>query len=485
MPGVTKNEPDGGTRGDRDDLSTMDEVKVFKEEGDEENEENATESLHADLFEEKSSLINESEQFLSKRPLPAGFPNPYSVGYFGNPYAAAYGIPRGPFPPFSADHLFSPPPAHMGSLPYERPSLPPASIPAPPYQHALPPQLSHYGTLGLEQLAAWQASVYQQRPNYPLPLPSSGFPRFPGSDGLPPHLLPSPHHLLQPQHIPLVKPEIGHPHGLSHQDMKGENPGKAGPHIKKPLNAFMLYMKEMRPIVQAECTLKESAAINQILGRRWHGLPREEQAVYYEKAREERQKHQVLYPNWNARDNYNRTKDKPKKRKVDKNDPAANIKKCRARYGIEQPALWCKPCRRKKKCIRVQMYLEGHSEQEIDETCADASGKGFVGDSVGEAASPGSDGGSAHSQEGSADQSVPSPAFSIPSLDSPYNFPGSPTPGPSQQLRKPCEPFRQPSQSYKPGPVGSDPRDSSNPLSISFLTGSQWEGHWNKNDINA
>ena len=46
-------------------------------------------------------------------------------------------------------------------------------------------------------------------------------------------------------------------------------PGKKKePHIKKPLNAFMLYMKEMRPQVQAECTLKESAAINQILGRR-------------------------------------------------------------------------------------------------------------------------------------------------------------------------------------------------------------------------
>lgn len=39
-------------------------------------------------------------------------------------------------------------------------------------------------------------------------------------------------------------------------------------HIKKPLNAFMLYMKEMRSVVQAECTLKESAAINQILGKR-------------------------------------------------------------------------------------------------------------------------------------------------------------------------------------------------------------------------
>lgn len=37
----------------------------------------------------------------------------------------------------------------------------------------------------------------------------------------------------------------------------------------------MLYMKEMRAKVVAECTLKESAAINQILGRRVspHGLP--------------------------------------------------------------------------------------------------------------------------------------------------------------------------------------------------------------------
>ena len=43
-------------------------------------------------------------------------------------------------------------------------------------------------------------------------------------------------------------------------------------HIKKPLNAFMLYMKEMRPVVQAECTLKESAAINQILGRRVNNI---------------------------------------------------------------------------------------------------------------------------------------------------------------------------------------------------------------------
>ena len=43
---------------------------------------------------------------------------------------------------------------------------------------------------------------------------------------------------------------------------------KKSTHIKKPLNAFMLYMKEMRAKVVQEYTLKESAAINQILGKR-------------------------------------------------------------------------------------------------------------------------------------------------------------------------------------------------------------------------
>ena len=57
-----------------------------------------------------------------------------------------------------------------------------------------------------------------------------------------------------------------------HQDSKKEEEKKK-PHIKKPLNAFMLYMKEMRAKVVAECTLKESAAINQILGRRVGGSP--------------------------------------------------------------------------------------------------------------------------------------------------------------------------------------------------------------------
>lgn len=69
------------------------------------------------------------------------------------------------------------------------------------------------------------------------------------------------------------QPNTSQPHQASQQQQQQtERPmtkaEKKKNHIKKPLNAFMLYMKEMRAKVVAECTLKESAAINQILGRR-------------------------------------------------------------------------------------------------------------------------------------------------------------------------------------------------------------------------
>ena len=235
----------------------------------------------------------------------------------------------------------------------------------------------------------------------------------------------------------------------------------------------MLYMKEMRPVVQAECTLKESAAINQILGRRWHGLSREEQAEFYEKARQERQKHMEMYPNWNARDNY-RFGQKTKKRKRDKSDdPAANIKKCRARYGLEQQNLWCKPCNRKKKCIRVQMYLDGRSEQEIEaaDFCNDEDDASSQLKSPGsgrDEGSPFSHVSSVESNENSATSPEPvSDMMSIPSLESPSCSSPS-TPGASEDWMGTS--YKPILQNYKP--IGTDPRDVKNPLSIFSLTSS-------------
>jgi len=448
----------------RDDLSTMDEVKIFKDEGCDENEEIVTEDLHADLLEEKSSLINESEESLRKSLVEySKFSDPFGMGYLMNPYSA-FPI-RAPFPSFSAPkRLVSPPPAHAGSNPYERHNISASTSKFPPTGplHPLHPQLSPYGSLGgMDQLAAWQASLYRTQSPYTNPYGGGSiggsFIRHPlSSEGM---LHPQ---LLHRNLPPLIKSE----NDLSNQGMnqttdENSESNKKGPHIKKPLNAFMLYMREMRPVVQAECTLKESAAINQILGRRWHGLSREEQAVYYEKAREERQRHQQLYPHWNARDNY-RNVHKPKKRKRDKtDDPTANIKKCRARYGVEQQSLWCKPCRRKKKCIRVQMYLAGHSEQEIEDSCNE--------NGMSSIPSPPFDEGSPQSQAGSEENySNPSPGQSIPSLDSPSSC-GSAVPSDSKLQSFDYKPI---SPGYRP--VGSDPRDSSNPLSVSSMTGTFW-----------
>nr|AID23647.1 tcf-3 [Hofstenia miamia] len=136
------------------------------------------------------------------------------------------------------------------------------------------------------------------------------------------------------------------------------------PYVKKPLNAFMLFMRENREKVIQESTLKESAAINQILGRKWHQLERSEQEKYYEMARKERQVHMSRFPDWTARDNYANGKKKKRKRVANKEtfDSDANVsKKCRARFGMDQQNNWCKHCRRKKKCI---MFREPGDEDE-------------------------------------------------------------------------------------------------------------------------
>ncbi|XP_069467908.1 transcription factor 7-like 2 isoform X11 [Ambystoma mexicanum] len=306
--------------------------------------------------------------------------------------------PLTPLITYSNEHFTpgNPPPHLQGDVD------PKTGIPRPPH----PPDISPYyplspGTVGqIPHPLGWLVPQ-QGQPVYPIT--TGGF-RHPYPTALtvnasmssflssrfPPHMVP-PHHSLHTTGIPhpaIVTPtvkqessqsDVGSMHSSKHQDSKKEEEKKK-PHIKKPLNAFMLYMKEMRAKVVAECTLKESAAINQILGRRWHALSREEQAKYYELARKERQLHMQLYPGWSARDNYG----KKKKRKRDKQPGESNEhnecflnpclslppitdlsapKKCRARFGLDQQNNWCGPCRllspvsrRKKKCIR---YIQG------------------------------------------------------------------------------------------------------------------------------
>ncbi|XP_034489834.1 protein pangolin, isoforms A/H/I/S isoform X2 [Drosophila innubila] len=399
-----------------DDLGSTDEVKIFKDEGDREDEKISSENL---LVEEKSSLIDltESEEKGSKtvsRPDHSPVFNKlephthtFNMGYLVSPYSYANGAPGGlpvtmankiGLPPFfchNGDPLTTPPPAHCGIPPYQldpkaigltRPALYPFTASQYPY-----PMLSP----DMSQVASWHTpSVYSAssfRSPYPSSLPinttlSSDFP-FRFSPSLLPSVHATPHHVLN-SHPAIVtsssKQECGIQDTTTNNrysrnldiksssntqanDCKDSSNDKKKPHIKKPLNAFMLYMKEMRAKVVAECTLKESAAINQILGRRWHALGREEQAKYYELARRERQLHMQMYPDWSSRTNATRGKKRKRKPEASNDGGGNNMKKCRARFGLDQQNQWCKPCRRKKKCIRYMEALNGGSGNGMQE----------------------------------------------------------------------------------------------------------------------
>ncbi|XP_074866187.1 transcription factor 7 isoform X2 [Carettochelys insculpta] len=395
-----------------DDLGATDEMIAFKDEGEQEEKIQENAFTERDLADLKSSLVHESESSGSAAAGPEAIrraqdpqrvyqeklPDPMEDGtkhqdqgmYKGSAYSGypflmlsdpylpngsmsplsnkvpvvqpSHGVhPLTPLIPYSNEHFSHG--SHSPHLPADinqkqgvhRPSQT-SDIPS---FYSLPP-----GGVGqITPSMGWQSqSVY--------PLPSCGF-RQPYSSALSagatfsrfthPLMLSSGMHTTGIPH-PAIVPHSGKQE-MEHYDRsmkpqpepKREKEAKK-PTIKKPLNAFMLYMKEMRAKVIAECTLKESAAINQILGRRWHALSREEQAKYYELARKERQLHMQLYPGWSARDNYGKKKRRAREKQQDSNSDPASPKKCRARFGLNQQTDWCGPCRRKKKCIR---YLQG------------------------------------------------------------------------------------------------------------------------------
>ncbi|XP_054072867.1 transcription factor 7 isoform X1 [Rissa tridactyla] len=366
--------------GGGDDLGATDEMLAFKDEGEQEEKIPENAFTERDLADLKSSLVNESEG--SGSPAAAAAADPEAIrrvqdpqrvyqdklpdhmddagmkhqdpgmykgsAYSGYPFLMlsdpylpngsmsplsnkvpvvqpSHGVhPLTPLIPYSNDHFSHG--SHSPHLPADinqkqgvhRPSQT-SDIPG---FYPLPP-----GGVGqITPSMGWQSqSVY--------PLPSCGF-RQPYSSALSPGasfsrfthplMLGSGMHTTGIPH-PAIVPHSGKQE-MEHYDRnmkpqpepKREKEAKK-PTIKKPLNAFMLYMKEMRAKVIAECTLKESAAINQILGRRWHALSREEQAKYYELARKERQLHMQLYPGWSARDNYGKKKRRTREKQQDSN----------------------------------------------------------------------------------------------------------------------------------------------------------------------
>ncbi|XP_034405824.1 transcription factor 7 isoform X1 [Cyclopterus lumpus] len=372
--------------GGGDDLGANDEMIAFKDEGEQEEKIQENAFTERDLADLKSSLVNESE--INQSPHAAavrrgqqgeqrGFPEKHrehldgaSKHQDGGMYKTqAYpGYPFLMLPdPYLPNSSVSPNSNKVSVvqqshgmltslLPYSNEHF----SPSPPH---LPTDMSQ--KTGVHRHHSQDLSGYYSLPPGGVGQISPSMGWFPhslmlGPSGMHPTGIPHPAivpHTGKQEHDQYDRGMYMKPH---HVEAKREKEPKK-PVIKKPLNAFMLYMKEMRAKVIAECTLKESAAINQILGRRWHALTREEQAKYYELARKERQLHMQLYPTWSARDNYEaglsgvagekskadwgKKKRRKREKLQDSNTDPGSPKKCRARFGLNQQTDWCGPCR--------------------------------------------------------------------------------------------------------------------------------------------
>ncbi|XP_061540287.1 transcription factor 7-like 1-B [Phycodurus eques] len=81
-------------------------------------------------------------------------------------------------------------------------------------------------------------------------------------------------------------------------------PKEERPYIKKPPNAFMLFMKERRPVVKAQFQNSDSAAVNKILGQMWKSLTPAEQLPFFQESERLSLMHASMHPDWTCRDNY-------------------------------------------------------------------------------------------------------------------------------------------------------------------------------------
>ncbi|XP_053730031.1 transcription factor 7-like 1-A isoform X2 [Synchiropus splendidus] len=383
--------PDSGVR---DELGARDELIRFEDEGDQEKQ---TEATDRDLDDVKSSLVNESETHSGSEADRRSRPDP--GGRTRSRQVFEDGVRRQPeacFPPYLGYPFFMFPdlcsPYLSGGahpyLPFQWPLLDvqartsgrdtPAHTHRPSGVPVLPPHMS------LHPLLSYNPEASPGFPSGSMLSRPSGATHFPAHDGLP--QVPQTFGWLSGQSIyPLTggfSPALPMSASISSLMSGGFSPGILSPppssspprvtvamkqdaessstqqlssspapppqqqqqqqqqqlHIKKPLNAFMLFMRDQRPHVVAECSVKESATINQILGQRWHSLSKEEQSKYYDLARKERLLHSKLYPGWSARDNYGRKK-KRKRPKNDSTDPAdgcpPQVKRALSSSGLE------------------------------------------------------------------------------------------------------------------------------------------------------
>uniref|UniRef100_A0A1I7US80 HMG box domain-containing protein n=1 Tax=Caenorhabditis tropicalis TaxID=1561998 RepID=A0A1I7US80_9PELO len=70
------------------------------------------------------------------------------------------------------------------------------------------------------------------------------------------------------------------------------------PHVRRPMNAFMIFSKRHRPLVHQQNPNKDNRNVSKILGEWWYSLAPEQKAEYHKLAAQVKEAHFKAHPDW-------------------------------------------------------------------------------------------------------------------------------------------------------------------------------------------